>query len=123
MIIADTSIWIEYFRQSNPDTNKKFSEFLESASIVALSAVFGELLQGVRNEREEKVILEHWKLLPKLNEEDLFIEAGRISNQFNLFNKGVGLIDCYLLAASRINRFEIWTLDKKLLDAIRITNS
>jgi hypothetical protein len=57
LIIADTSIWIEYFRQSNPDTNKKFSEFLESTSIVAVSAVFGELLQGVRNEREEKLFL------------------------------------------------------------------
>ena len=121
--MADTSIWIEFFRQTNLESNQKFAECLESNSVVAISAVFGELLQGVRNDKEEKVILEYWKYLPKIKEEDLFIEAGRISNHHKLFNKGVGLIDCYILAAAKINKLEIWSLDKKLLQAMQLTNT
>jgi hypothetical protein len=44
-------------------------------------------------------------------------EAGKISHHDKLFNKGVGLINCYILAAAQINKLEIWSLDKKLLQA------
>lgn len=123
MIVADTSIWIEFFRQTDLKSNQKFAECLESNSVIAISVVFGELLQGVRNDKEEKVILEYWKYLPKIKEDDLFIEAGRISNQYKLFNKGVGLIDCYILAAAKVNKLEVWSLDKKLLQAMQLTNA
>lgn len=115
MILADTSIWIEFFRQTNFENSQKFTECIESNSVIAISPVFGELLQGVRNDREEKVILEYWTYLPKIKEENLFVEAGRISNHYKLFNKGVRLIDCYILAAAKINKLELWSLDKKLL--------
>jgi predicted nucleic acid-binding protein len=117
LILADTSIWIEFFKQTNFEGNQRFSECLDSLSVVAISAVFGELLQGVRNDKEEKVILEYWNALPKINEQNLFIEAGKISHQHKLYNKGVGLIDCYIIAAARSNKLEIWSLDKKLLQA------
>ena len=82
---------------------------------MALSAVFGELLQGAKNESEEKIILEFWRDLPKVNETELFIEAGKLSFKKKLFSKGVGLIDCYILSAVKANRLSLWTLDKKLL--------
>jgi predicted nucleic acid-binding protein len=120
LILADTSIWIEFFRQSNFEGNQKFAEYLDSLSIVAISAVFGELLQGVKGDKEEKLILEYWKSLPKIDESNLFIEAGMISHSHKLFSKGVGLIDCYILAAARLNKLEIWSLDKKLLQASQL---
>jgi predicted nucleic acid-binding protein len=73
LILADTSIWIEFFRQTDFEGNTRFAECIESLSVIALSAVFGELLQGVKNEKEEKLILEYWDSLPKVDESNLFI--------------------------------------------------
>jgi predicted nucleic acid-binding protein len=123
LILADTSIWIEFLKQTDFEGNQRFLECLDSLSVVAISAVFGELLQGVRNDKEEKVILEYWNALPKIDEQNLFIEAGKISHQHKLYNKGVGLIDCYIIAAARLNKLEIWSLDKKLLQASQWVNA
>lgn len=117
MILADTSVWIEFLKQTHGANNQKFSDSLDVGNIVAISVVFGELLLGVRDEREEKVILEYWRFLPKIDEKDLFIAAGKLSSQYKLFNKGVGLVDCCILAAAKVNKLEIWSLDKKLLQA------
>jgi len=122
VILADTSIWIDYFRQVTGEHTRKFAECIESRSIIALSAVFGELLQGVKNDKEEKVILEHWNFLPRVDEENLFIEAGKISHYNKLYNRGVGLIDCYILAAAKRHKLEIWSLDKKLIQAGQLIN-
>lgn len=123
MILADTSIWIDYFRQVTGEHTRKFAECIESRSVIALSAIFGELLQGIRNDKEEKVILEHWNFLPKVDEENLFIDAGAISYNNKFYNKGVGLVDCYILAAAKRYKLEIWSLDKKLLQVAQLINS
>ncbi|HEX5168578.1 MAG TPA: PIN domain-containing protein [Cyclobacteriaceae bacterium] len=47
----------------------------------------------------------------------MFIEAGRISWRYKFFTAGVGLIDCYILAAAKIYKLEVLSLDKKLLKA------
>jgi len=104
-------------RNSDQDLVKQATEILENRLCIALGPIFGELLQSARTEEEERVILEFWKNLPKVNEEFLFIEAGKLSNRYKLFSKGMGLIDCYILAAVKTNNLKLWTLDKKLLDA------
>ena len=115
--MIDTSVWIEFFRHKDFSLGDRLIEYLENGAAVGLSTVFGELLQGARNDEEEKIILEFWNNIPKLNEEYLFIEAGRLSNRHKLISKGVGLIDCYLLAAAKNYNLSVWTLDKKLLAA------
>jgi|GEM_PF-423261 len=114
MTLVDTSVWIEFLRQSDEFvTNRLFGQ-IEKGNAVAFSPVFGELLQGVKNDREESIIMELWNDLPQLEEADSFLEAGRLSYQNKLFNKGIGLIDCSILAACKQNNLEIWTLDRKL---------
>ncbi|GHV72922.1 hypothetical protein AGMMS49940_02240 [Spirochaetia bacterium] len=66
--------------------------------------VFGELLQGVKNKREEEIILDYWKHLPKIdNDTEITISAGIYSHKNKLIDKGVGLIDSI-----------IWTLDTNI---------
>ena len=117
MIIADTSVWIEYLK-GDKWYLKVFGAYLEDRKIVALSPVFGELLQGVKNNRELQIISGFWENLPHVDEKGLFIEAGQVSYEQKLHAHGVGLIDCYLLAAGIKYGLGIWTLDKKLLGAI-----
>ncbi|GHM99517.1 hypothetical protein WSM22_10070 [Cytophagales bacterium WSM2-2] len=117
MIVIDTSVWIDYFRQSNQAISDRVELLIENNEVVALSCVFGELLQGVKNENEEKLILSYWQNLPKLDESNLFIEAGKLSSKFRFFTNGVGLIDTYILAASVKYNLSLWTLDKRLNDS------
>ncbi|MBV6645666.1 MAG: PIN domain-containing protein [Cyclobacteriaceae bacterium] len=120
MIIADTSVWIEFLR--GDEEGEILPLYLKRREIIAISAVFGELLQGAKNRRERQIINEFWENLPRVDETDLFIEAGALSGRYKLISQGVGLIDCYLLAAGRKFQLDIWTLDKKLLRAIDMVN-
>ncbi len=44
MILVDTPVWIDFFRQSDPVINEILPGFLEDGEVLAISAVFGELL-------------------------------------------------------------------------------
>ncbi len=120
MILVDTSVWVNFLRKSDPDTVDMLKTYLKKDHIYAVSAVFGELLQGAKNKREEALISKLWENLPKVEEDQLFIMAGRLSKDYKLYASGVGLIDCYILAAAMDNNLTLWTLDKKLQQAIDI---
>ena len=113
MILVDTSVWINFFKHHHP-TVPTLQTLLEQQAVVALECVFGELLQGTKNSREQTVILEYWNNLPKKEESGLWIEAGRISSDHKWLSQGVGLLDAFLLCFARTHNLQIWTLDKKL---------
>ncbi|HET8859689.1 PIN domain-containing protein [Marivirga sp.] len=119
MIIVDTSVWIEYLK-GNEHYRNVLPQYLREKHVVAISAIFGELLQGVQNKREYEIIAGFWESLPKVNEKELFIEAGKLSYEYKLYNSGVGLIDTYILAAALKNDYALWSLDKTLYKAIDI---
>jgi predicted nucleic acid-binding protein len=114
MVIADTSIWIEFFRGNEPYF-AQVSDLLDKNEILALSPIFGELLQGAKNNKERSTILEFWNNLPQISEHDLFIRAGMESGRNKWIDKGVGLIDSMLIVAARESISFIWSLDNKLL--------
>lgn len=113
MIIADTSVWIEFFR-GNMDYLDFMGPLIEEKKIFALECIFGELFQGVRTKREAYIISEYWINLPRINDQGLWIEAGLLSSREKWHAKGVGLIDLAIVTAARKNHFKLWTLDKKL---------
>jgi hypothetical protein len=113
VIIVDTSVWIEFFRQREP-WHASLRRLLESRQVLALECIFGELLQGVKNEREAAVILEYWTHLPKLDENGLWLEAGDQARRHGWPTKGVGLIDAFIMTGARRCDGRVWTLDKKL---------
>ncbi len=117
MILADTSIWISYFRKDDKDIAEILKSYIKTEEIVTVSVVIGELLQGVKNQRERNMIEILRESLPRPDESGLFKDAGDISNQYNLNSKGVGLIDCYILSACLRGQHALWTLDKKLGEA------
>ncbi len=117
MILVDTSVWISFLRKDDPDLVDILRKYLNRDEVLGCSAVFGELLQGVRSKREKDVVYALWEALPAAVESQAFLKAGEISNRFNLLNKGVGLIDCYILSVALENQLTLWTLDKKLKQA------
>jgi len=114
MIILDTSVWIEYLK-NNPEFFPKISKLLETGEILAVECIFGELLQGVKNKKENDIIKKFWEYLPKENFKNIIIEAGEYSSENKLLNHGVGLIDAIILMHGIKSNSKIWTLDIKFL--------
>ena len=114
MIILDTSIWIEHLR-NNQNYFPTISKLLESREILAVECIFGELLQGVKNKSEMEIIKNFWEYLPKINYENIIIEAGEYSAKNKLLDHGVGLIDAVILMHGIKSESKIWTLDNKFL--------
>ena len=112
MIILDTSVWIEHLK-NNQNYFPVISKLLETGEIMAVECVFGELLQGTKNNSEKKTILNFWKYLPKEQYENIIIEAGVYSAENKLLNYGVGLIDTIILMYGIKSNSKIWTLDNK----------
>ena len=120
MTVVDTSVWIEYLK-GNREIGRVLDQMLVNREVMAVSAVFGELLQGAGNNRERTFIMGFWENLPSATETGIFLKAGNLSFEYKLFAMGVGLIDCYILAFALENDCAIWTLDKlfhKAMDLI-----
>jgi hypothetical protein len=87
---------------------------LENRETIALEPVFGELLQGAKNKRERQVIIDYWKNTPRIDESDLWMDAGLYAGEKKLFAKGVGLIDAYIDIASLKTNARVRILVEKL---------
>lgn len=87
---------------------------LENLEIFTLECIFGELLQGAKDDKEKDLIFRFWDNLPKIDQNGLWLEAGKFSGEGNLINKGVGLIDALIIVSARKYQYKIWTLDKKI---------
>ncbi len=118
MVIIDTSVWIEFFKGNAPFF-EQVSDLLDKNDALAVSPVFGELLQGAKNSRERTIIKEFWENLPKISEDELFIKAGIDSSIHHWVDKGLGFIDSAILVASRESHAFVWSLDKKLNRILR----
>jgi len=116
MILADTTIWIEFFK-SNPAFVNDMESLLENKNVITIEPVFAELLYGSRSDNERNMISSYWKVLPKIKfMEGSFIESADFANRRNYHNAGIGLIDSILSKAATDNNHLIWTLDKKILN-------
>ena len=116
-IIVDTSIWIEFLKK-NPKIFPSMQVLVEKQNAIALGCIFGELLQGAKSDRERKIIISYWDCLPKIQESQVWIDAGKYSGEEDLVSKGLGLIDSIIITAAIKNDLIIWTLDKKLKNII-----
>ena len=108
MILADTSVWIDYLRSGN----KEMRRHLDQGQVVIHPFIIAELALGSLRERAKTLAL--LGLLPqmrvaRLSELRLLIEARR------LYNMGIGLTDAHLIASVFIDSPTLlWTRDKRL---------
>ena len=116
-VVFDTSIWIEYLR-GNPAYFSICQELLESGRVWSLELIFAELFQGAKGLKEINLIMDYVSNVPLLDEPLLIIEAGMFSNELDLINEGVGLIDAVIIHSVRKNQLQLWTLDKKIRKVI-----
>lgn len=110
MVLADTSVWVEFLRAKNP----RLKALLEGGEILGHPFVAGELACGNLVRRGE--ILGFLRSLPQAivaeHEEALrFLETHRLTGL------GLGYVDIHLLASSRLSGAPLWTRDHALARA------
>lgn len=113
MILADTSIWIEHFRNGLP----RFAATLLQNRILAHQIVIGELATG--NLANRKSTLSFLQRLPSVKSATAD-ECLQFLESHGLFGQGIGWSDVQLLAAARLSKVLLWTVDRRLAKAARL---
>jgi len=113
LILADTSIWIDYFRSGNLRSgNKEMRKHLNEGRIVIHPSIIAELALGSLRERNQTLAL--LDLLPQVRVAQLS-EVRRMIEARRLYSLGIGLTDAELIASVFINSSTLlWTRDKRL---------
>jgi predicted nucleic acid-binding protein len=108
VILADTMVWIDYFRNRNAQMQKQ----LEDAQIVMHPFIVAELSLGSLQERART--LATLEMLPRVEVANLG-EVRRMIETHALYSKGIGLTDAHLVASTLITpSTRLWTRDKRL---------
>ncbi len=107
MILVDTSVWVDHFRQGN----SKLVELLGEASVYSHPWVIGELACGNLSRRDETLDL--LRSIPSVRtaSDD---EVLHLLNSQKLWGRGLGWIDLHLIASLLLSGLRFWTLDKRL---------
>jgi predicted nucleic acid-binding protein len=108
VILADTAVWIEYFR----GRNAQMRMLMESAQIAIHPYVVAELALGSLHDRPGTLAaLDQLRgvVVASLGELRRMIEA------HSLYSKGIGLTDAHLIGSCLLTPgMQLWTRDKAL---------
>jgi hypothetical protein len=119
MILVDTSVWIEFFRQQEEYTDH-MNDLLSRREIITLEPIFSELLYGVGSRQEYDVIRTFWLILPKIAfSEGFMIEAASLARQRNYHLMGIGVVDAAVIKATEEGDHRLWTLNPRINEHIR----
>lgn len=111
MILADTSVWIDHLRKSDP----QMMRLLQSGKIAMHPFVIAELALGSLHNRRRK--LAELDALREVNVAELD-EIRRLIESHSLYSKGLGLTDAHLIASCLMTvGVQLWTRDKPLATA------
>jgi len=77
MVLADSSVWIDYLRGAQTDQANRLDQLLDAADMVMGDLVLIEILQGIRSDRQFDRTLEKLRLLPliAIATPDIAVEA------------------------------------------------
>lgn len=107
MILVDTSVWVDHFRNGNA----RLQALLERNEVLTHPFVIGELFCGTLRKRAE--VLGLLQALPRAtavtDDEAMALVEGR-----RLWGRGVGWVDIHLLASAILSHAHLLTLDKRL---------
>ena len=115
MTLADTSIWVNFFR--GVSRAGALRDLLEADEILLHPWVLGELVLGSLGPRQDSVIADLQRLpaAPGVpNDEVLSFVVGR-----QLSGRGIGWVDAHLLASALVSRCRLWTFDRALAAAAK----
>lgn len=108
MILVDTSIWIDHFRQSDGELRK----IIEEDRLLCHPAIIGELALGsLRHSDDVIIFLTAQREVSVATHQEVMMMIDR----YSIFSMGIGYTDAHLLASILLDqRSSLWTRDKRL---------
>ena len=115
-VLVDTSVWIDHLRSGN----HRLEGLLEHSQVVCHPFVVGEIACGKLSNRSEIPGL--LQALPSVTE-ITSAEALFFIETHSLWGRGLGFVDIHLLAAAQVEGVSLWTRDRRLRSAPRVSAS
>jgi predicted nucleic acid-binding protein len=112
MVLADTSLWIEWFRVGC----KELQDLLLRDEVVSHWIVIGELSTGNLPKRQST--LTDLMAIHRIHSATE-LETFTLIENHHLYGKGIGWNDAQLLASALIHHVPLWTRDKRLREIAR----
>ena len=112
MVIVDTSIWVDFFKNGN----EALVDLLNSGLVVTHEFVIEELILGGMKNREEHY---HLLCLLKCYQKVSHIEVIDFIHNNIASRYSIGLVDSYLLSTALIDGLKIYSADKNLVKAAK----
>lgn len=108
MILADTSVWIDHLRKTDPQMRR----LLLAEEIVTHPFVIAEIALGSLHDRRKK--LAYFDLLRSVNVAEVS-EVRHLIESHALYAKGLGFTDVHLIASCLMTfGARLWTRDQSL---------
>lgn len=108
MILADTSVWVDYLRRGN----REMEQSLGRGEIVTHPFILAEIALGSLHNRRKR--LDELASLLELRVAQLS-EVRHMIETRALYARGIGLVDAHLLASCLMTSgTQLWTLDGAL---------
>jgi hypothetical protein len=107
MTLVDTSVWIDHLRRSD----QELAVLLEAEQVGMHPFVLGELSLGNLHNREK--VLRNFgflEMMPIVSESTV----GELVRRHHLWGKGIGWVDCHLMASALEANAHLMTRDKAL---------
>jgi predicted nucleic acid-binding protein len=105
VILADTSIWVDYLRSSNPAMEERLSR----GQIVMHPFIVAEIALGSLHNRRKR--LDEMESLLEVKVAQLH-EVRHMIEAHSLYSKGIGLTDAHLIASCLMTPgTQLWTRD------------
>lgn len=111
-IIVDTSVWIEFFRDEKSSISNHLKQLLRSGQVALVGMVLAEILQGVKNPREARLVKSSLESLDFMEIEiAVWQQAGESSAQLRRKGLTIPLSDIIIASAAIAGDCEVFTLD------------
>lgn len=112
-VLVDTAVWRRYFSgRGTPQVTRALDSLLdEDGAVLIHPAVVGELVLGGLSIGEER-LLQRLPHAPEVSSAELL----EFVRDRKLARRGIGWVDCQLLASAILGSAMLWSLDRKLAE-------
>jgi predicted nucleic acid-binding protein len=112
MIIADTSVWIEFFRNTDSHISNHLKQLLRSGKVAITGIILAEILQGIKNSGEADAVKKSLESLPFIEmQKEVWQLAGETSTLLRKKGITIPLSDIIIGVIASEKKHEIFTLD------------
>jgi predicted nucleic acid-binding protein len=112
-ILPDTCAWIDFFRGRQTPFAVAIEQALLNGEVVTCGIVLFELLQGIKNPKEEALVQNAFQALPHLEmSRDLWLKAGKLSSRLRASGHMLPLSDIIIASIALEQDCTVLTVDR-----------